>query len=323
MKEFFKEHIDELILKYAKGEISQDESDELLQWVKSEDNSSYFREQLFLLKSSGTSISVDADQAYDDLKKRLVTNKPLIKSWHYAAAAIIILLMSISAYFFFIYQSEEIYTEYIASDENMELILDDNSEVCVRKGSLISISDRFNEKNCNVILKGQAFFKVTKKENCQFVVKTGNVSTKVVGTAFDLKYDTVSGEVRISLEEGRVDVYSNDSLISRMNANEQLCINQDGNILAIREMKSKNYKAYKTHLLEFEQSPLNEVIADLTDYYGFPFIIANTKLENCMLTSRMDSVSISEVKFILEKALDTKIISLEDKIVIHGEGCSK
>ncbi len=324
MENYFKEHIDELIRKYASGDLSINESEELLNWVDQEDRKDYFREQLFMLQSKSGTVGPDKDEAYIDLQGRLGRkNSSRIKVMYYAAAAIVLILISVSAFLFFLFPSEEVFTNLIASDRNMNIILDDNSDVCIRKGSLIAVPNKFNKGNCNVILKGQAFFKVTKKEDCQFIVKTGSISTKVVGTAFDLKYDTITGDVRISLEEGRVDVYSNDSLIKKMKAMDQLCVSQYGKVISFKTLENRNYKSYITHLLEFNQSPVNEVARDLSDYYGIPFIIANKEIENCMLTSRMDSATIDEVKFIFEKALNTKIISLEDKIVLHGEGCSK
>jgi hypothetical protein len=67
---------------------------------------------------------------------------------------------------------------------------------------------------------------------------------------------------------------------------------------------------------------MNDVATDLSDYYNIPFFIANSNIENCRLTSTINNLSFDEVKYILEKALEAKLIVLDDKIVIHGEGCS-
>ena len=323
MKEFFKEHIDELIEKYTKGSISYDESADLLKWTKQDNNKKYFREQLFLFKSIKQDADFDENLGFNDLLGRVYTQKRKIYSYRYAAAAILILLLSSAAILIFNFQTKEVFVDYIAHNDNLEIVLNDSSQVCIRSGSQLSVSNKFNNDNCIVDLKGQAFFKVKKKVDCQFIVKTGLISTKVIGTAFDLKYDTISGVVRVSLEEGLIELYSDDSLIKKVYPNEQIELRQNGEILRFRKLQNLNYKSYKTHLLVFDQSPMNEVVIDLSDYYKMPFLIANKEIEKCRLTSRLDDANLEELRFILEKALNTNIIALDDKIVIHGEGCNK
>ncbi len=323
MKEFFKEHIDELIEKYANGNITDNESVELLDWAKQDDHKQYFQEQLFIIKSGKKQLSFNENSAFVDLMDRMNPSRRRFFGLRYAAAALIVLLLAFVTFLIFYFNSSEVLTDYVAIDDNLDVTLEDSSRVCVRTGSKITISDKFNTKDCVVELKGQAFFNVTEKHDCQFIVKTGMVSVRVVGTSFDINYDTISGEVRVSLDEGVVEVYLNDSLIKEMIPDEQLMISQEGNIIYQKALTNHNYIAYKTKLLEFDNCLMSEVVQDLSDYYNTLFIIANDEVEQCMLTSRLNNASLNEVKFILEKALNTNVIILDDKIVIHGKGCSK
>lgn len=66
-------------------------------------------------------------------------------------------------------------------------ILPDSSEVLLGAGSTLTYPEVFKEENREIILTGEAFFTVTHMPEKPFIVRTGGISTQVLGTSFKIE----------------------------------------------------------------------------------------------------------------------------------------
>lgn len=83
------------------------------------------------------------------------------------------------------------------------LVLPDGSEVYMNSASSIEFPFRFDGANREVILKGEAFFKIMKRESQPFVVKSDRGDITVLGTSFNVNSYALE-TVKITLVEGAV-----------------------------------------------------------------------------------------------------------------------
>ena len=128
----------------------------------------------------------DADGAYQALKNRrelqdnkVITLHPFRKFLQVAAAAAVLI---VGSYLYLNLSDETISTSFA---ENKEITLPDLSEVVLNADSEISYSERKWNKNRNVDLKGEAFFKVAKGNRFTVATDAGNVA--VLGTQFNVE----------------------------------------------------------------------------------------------------------------------------------------
>jgi ferric-dicitrate binding protein FerR (iron transport regulator) len=71
----------------------------------------------------------------------------------------------------------------------------------------------FNETERRVKLTGEAFFEVAKNKNIPFLIETGDVTTRVVGTAFNLTAYPDNRMVAINVTEGIVEFADADEKV--------------------------------------------------------------------------------------------------------------
>ena len=98
--------------------------------------------------------------------------------------------------------------------EIMVLKLPDNSNVQLMPASSISYNQPFQNDRREIVLKGEAFFNVTKDSLRPFIVFSDAISTKVLGTQFLVTAFDTENTIRVALFSGHVVVEPADSLHS-------------------------------------------------------------------------------------------------------------
>jgi transmembrane sensor len=114
------------------------------------------------------------------------------------AASVLVVLLATASY---LYSQRGIYQTQIG--EQRSLTLADGSTVDLNAQSKIRV--RYSDRERHIdLLKGQAFFRVTKNTTRTFVVDTGSAEVRAIGTQFDV-YRKLSGTI-VTVLEGRVAV---------------------------------------------------------------------------------------------------------------------
>ena len=97
--------------------------------------------------------------------------------------------------------------------KTFELILSDKTHVYLNAGTTLKYPVKFIEgKTREVILKGEAYFDVTKKEKQAFVVKANDLNIKVLGTQFNVSSYPEDPDVSTVLVEGSVGLFKEGEL---------------------------------------------------------------------------------------------------------------
>lgn len=91
------------------------------------------------------------------------------------------------------------------AEDILELQLPDGSSVVLNEGSRLTYSDGFGHDHRNLSLEGEAFFDVERNEQLSFKIQSGEVTTTVLGTSFNVM--AYRGEVaKITVVSGKVSV---------------------------------------------------------------------------------------------------------------------
>lgn len=94
--------------------------------------------------------------------------------------------------------------------ESATITLPDGSIAYMHSGSKISFPSHFTGKERKIFLEGEAYFKVTHDSSHPFIVKAGDVETKVLGTEFNVK-STDNNATTVTLISGSVEVITSES----------------------------------------------------------------------------------------------------------------
>lgn len=96
--------------------------------------------------------------------------------------------------------------------QRSKIILPDSSEVFLGAGSKLTIPEKFTGNLREISLQGEAFFQVTKNPKRPFIIHTGTVQTRVLGTSFKIEafknkpltVSVVTGKVRVDDYAGNI-----------------------------------------------------------------------------------------------------------------------
>ncbi len=137
-----------------------------------------------------------------------------IRGWR--IAAMVLVLLSAGLGYFFINARNDSGTMARNSSLKESLVaqkgsrtrsmLPDGSTVWLNAGSQLHYINDFNGETREVSLEGEAYFDIAKKENQPFIVHTGGIRIRVLGTAFNVKSYPEDKNVETTLFHGRVQV---------------------------------------------------------------------------------------------------------------------
>lgn len=214
----------------------------------------------------------DSARAYDAIlnnsnasKPKVVRMRPSVKVWRIAAAIAVIFAAS---YFYINTLDENISTQFA---ERTEVTLPDNSEVVLNADTQISFDKDRWEKERNVKLDGEAFFKVAK--GMTFTVSTDAGLVKVLGTQFNV--ESRKNFFEVSCYEGVVNVtYNNKD--TRLTAGQSFLV-IDGKIVDVNLVQG-TVPSWIQSESTFKSIPLVFVLNELERQYDIKVTTENVDL---------------------------------------------
>ncbi|MEZ4905287.1 MAG: FecR family protein [Spirosomataceae bacterium] len=102
-------------------------------------------------------------------------------------------------------------THQTNNSQTIVLRLDDGTEINLAPQSSLKYPAQFKSNNREVFLDGKAFFKVAHNPQKPFLVYTGEVVTKVLGTSFWIDTEGKNKAVEVSVVSGKVSVFQRDA----------------------------------------------------------------------------------------------------------------
>jgi len=214
--------------------------------------------------------------------------------YRYAASIAAILVIALASYILIRVETRVNKNAVTAEQRMLEpVILPDGSKVFLNVGATVEFPEKFGNHQRQVSLTGEAFFEVEHDAGWPFVVTTGNIGVKVLGTSFNINACNKLSTVEVAIQSGKVLFYSFDNKTG--DVLEQLILNQgekgiyyktDG-VIARTQLENNNCLSWKSGLLEFNNTPLPEVITALERTYGLRFT-TDRDLSNLALTARFD-----------------------------------
>lgn len=310
---------DELLVKYLLGEATDQEVADVGEWLQaSTDNRKQF-ENFKLIWDKSRQLAeistVDENAAWERFKTRIETesakqtktiNLSTRRNVLQAAAGLLVLICCS----WFIYYSINRNNQHISlrsTDDVLIQVLPDGSEIVLNKHSAIKYKRNFNGDTRDVILDGEAFFKVTPNKTKPFVVSINDVTVQVVGTSFNIK--STEEKTEVIVETGVVEVEKNDHEVI-LNPNEKATVANT----ADRPLKENNnddlYNYYRTREFVCNNTPLWRLVDVLNEAYGVNIIIGNERIKNLSLTTTFKN---EPVENILAVVCETLHINAEKK----------
>ncbi len=292
------------IARYLSGDCNNRERIELEKWIEqSEENKRIFNQyaKLWAIEPALNITPVDTENAWnkvsaklslpgDDARSIAATTTRKLSLTHYLSGIAATLLLLFGLYFL-LRSDQPAEIQIFANNNTSEpMLLPDNSQVFLNSGSSLSFPEKFTGKTRWVTLSGEAFFVVATDASKPFVINTGETEVKVIGTSFNVAQRKSTNTTEVAVLTGKVVFYPaadpGNKLI--LQQGEMGIFGNSGLTLHKQQLDNANFMAWKTGLLEFDQTPLTIVIATLERAFGIS-IEVNRSVADLKLTARFSN----------------------------------
>ena len=249
-----------IIGKSLEGNISPDEEKALNEWINSSNTNKqlYFQiKELWYHKQDQTNNS-QAIAAYDKLINRIKfaegiqaqsrvqrISSQVNQFVKYAAIIFFFISFSFLSYYYIIHESSknEFCTISVPKGNKSEIVLPDGSKIWLNNNSKLTYPKNFNQSVRQVELIGEGYFEIQRNVKVPFIVKTSDISIKVLGTKFNISAYPNDKFIETTLISGKVTVQSNENpeVISTLNPGESMTFDKLNNRAAIASVDTKFY----------------------------------------------------------------------------------
>ncbi len=282
------------------------------------------------------------NELYLKIKRKIqpfepIQKKPIAWSWYLGSAAAILLL------FFGLWTynqtSKNIQTangipfsgwakyENISTKE-LKITLPDGSTVVLQPKTQLD----FNQSDIairEVNFTGEAFFDVKRNEARPFIIHTGKMTTKVLGTSFKIKAYPNMKKSEVSVISGKVTVYEKDAddkkdngviltpnlKVTYFDEEEHFIKGLVENPEVLQTIKKESFS------FNFQNVPLEAVLKTLEKTYGIEMVLENVSLGHCTLTGDLEGMPMFTKLDIITRSLNATYQIKGTSILVNGRGC--
>lgn len=312
------QHIEELIQAYHAGELSTAQQEELLALVQTDPSAKeLFRQYAVLRYNMPVNENGGHEKAYEQFRSSTQTRVVRMRTVSYWAAAASIVLLA-GLFLWMRPQPAELVRVASAGIH----ALPDNTKITSGQGTELSYSAEFgNERNISM-QRGQAFFEVKRDTLHPFTVQLPNGSVRVLGTSFNIKIDSLTGNTTLTVVSGRVQANALASSDNRiLTKGQMISFTADGTLAGETIEANGNELSWKTGKLIFASTAMPDVIRAINNHFGSSLTLESHALDSCKLNASFTDPELPKILDMLKIAFDIEVIEKEGTVILRGTGC--
>lgn len=167
---------------------------------------------------------------------------------------------------------------YVPAAKQSQITLPDGTKVWVNSDTKIRYSNRFNDKERNLLLEGEAYFEVAHQKQVPFKVFANGAEIKVLGTKFNVKSYPGEESVETVLVEGKVELSRADAKQSgsvEMKPGDKAIFNLKTNKVSFTRNDVDADLAWKDGKVIFRNIQLSEVCKTLARRFNAEIVLSD------------------------------------------------
>lgn len=292
------------------------------------------------IKASDIPYPVDWNKMYDTVirsEERLPAIRTKRKlSWLRIAAAMMIIFSGSALYWHLNNKSGNVDSSQAATADVVKagdsvrvnkrqiIHLPDGSTVILNADSRLDYPSAFSGKTREIFLSGEAYFDIKHDSKKPFLVHTGKIVTKVLGTAFDIKAYPGDESIRVTVTRGKVQVLNENKSLGLITANQQISFSRKTQKYVEKSVDSKVFVAWKPEEIAFNDITMSEAAKRIEQRFGTTVEFINPAIRNCRVTATFSEDDMLEEILTVICGVTRSDFSIQNnKISINGKGCSE
>ncbi|MDR1557659.1 MAG: FecR domain-containing protein [Tannerellaceae bacterium] len=216
-------------------------------------------------------------------------------------------------------KEKEVYNRLVVPENKRSLItLGDGTKLWVNSSTRVLYPVAFRPDRREIYVEGEIYLEVSRDEARPFIVKTGQVDIRVLGTSFNVSAPADEPDLQVVLVDGRVEIVREGKEADVLSPNQLFSYNRQTERRLISSVDVMDYIAWKDGYYTFSRQFLSVVLGKLGKYYGVRFTWDDRiKLMTC--SGKLDlKDDLSEVLKTLERTAPIIIGRTEENVyTIH------
>jgi transmembrane sensor len=312
--------INALISKFLAGEASPEEAMLLEDWKEeSPENQQYYDESLAVFGLPDEWI--DTDAAWMKVTSQLQPETPIRQLrpvLFMRIAAAVTILLAIGAFVLYLIPSNGKEQVFAAQTTKKAVKLTDGTAVTIAANSSVELAAGYGKNNRSLKLKGSGYFSVKHSEQLPFVIETGPIHIKDLGTKFDVR--TTDDTIFVRVDEGIVMIYDNAGMKITLKANESAHYVIATGELELEVQTYAPETGVKTFV--FDNQRLEDVVNRLKSVYSADIRIEDPQVKNCRITTQFKDEDLEIVLSIVTETLGLTLQKQGTSYLIKGQSCT-
>ena len=334
--EISKSRIEELLPAYLSGELSDKDRVMMDNWRnESPENEAIYNENLKAWEALSLLNEMQQFNSFEALRKvnAKILQPQSAKLWitlQRVAAILMLPLLVYSGYMTIKNQpknnlQEQVMMQTISSRQGMvtQFALADGTKVWLNSGSELQFPGRFNSNKREVILKGEAFFEVTKNEKQPFRVNASELKVEVLGTSFNVvSFDNdtqsevvlVTGKVALSSENGQ-----SKKEYGAMHSGQRAIYEKENHEVITQEVDVEKYIAWRDGNLIFQDDSMEDVVKRLSRWFNVEITINDPEINNYIYKATFRNENLVQVLNLLKLSAPIDYRITDRKALANGD----
>ena len=313
-----------LIKKYLEGTANPEERDELLLWYRSKGNEDSLWPYLSEFEENEAKARI-----FRQIKQQVDT--PEVKRgriYHLfykiaVAATVIGVVCSLALWHIRDKKTNsELVTITTRAGERKKVQLTDGSLIWLSAKSTLTYPISFIGHTREITFSGEAFFDIAKDKQHPFIVHTGNTSTSVLGTSFNITALKDHDDIVVALITGKV-LFKGSKVPVTLLPNNQVVFSKKtketrmGPIPDVNAVVGRHNGYY-----EYKNIPTKDIAEDLSRLYGMHIQVVG-KVKNCTFFGRIKPGE-NPADFLKKMAIvvNAEVVTRDSLWIIKGGGCN-
>ncbi|HVI46090.1 MAG TPA: FecR domain-containing protein [Chitinophaga sp.] len=269
-----------LLRQYLLGRTNEDQRRLVDDWYHSVDD----RKPIELWQEEGKRSSVKGSiqlQILERINNNDIGWKVVSMRSRLTAAACIAVLVIGSSWFFLANRFREpnrYFTITAPLGKVKQILLPDSTLVWMKSGTMLQYSSQYGKEARRIELAGEAFFEVQKDGSRPFIVKTGDLETKVLGTAFNIQAYGDQPSIQVWVQYGRVQVSDSAEVITELSKGKRLQWERTSRHAHIDSLDWKQALVWRKGVLLLESATFSEVAFELKEIYGVALVTSDAEI---------------------------------------------
>jgi ferric-dicitrate binding protein FerR (iron transport regulator) len=274
------ERIKYLLQKYLNNDCTKEEFDEFFHYIQQNDAESVVKESI----GSGL---------------ELVPHKKIFSKTVLSIAASILIIVIAGATLLMMSNRQHPRTTLAEREKHSEntvmrstlrseykyLLLPDSTQVWLNAASTLEFPKTFDKHKRQVFLKGEAYFDVKHAEDIPFVIYTGNVSTEVLGTAFNIKAYPDLEKITVSVNRGKVKVNYENKQVAMLTKGQQVSIDRKVKKILEKTVKEDESSPWQQGKLMYDDYSMADIVSDLQRIYDVNISITSPQVKQMRVST--------------------------------------